>query len=1036
MKNICFQMTRKAWLALVMVLCLSFPALAQKTTVTGTVVDSTGEPLIGASVIAEGTSNGVGTDIDGNFSLQVEPNATLVVSYVGYDTQKVPVNGRSHIDITLTENTVMLNEVVAIGYGVVKKSDATGSVSVIKPDDIDAGISVSTQDMLVGAAPGVVVTTDGGSPMGNGKIRIRGGSSLNASNDPLIVIDGVPQSNQDNAGGANALSMVNPQTIESMTVLKDASATAIYGSRASNGVIIITTKKGQSGKPQVNFSANWHVATPQKYYDMMDGTQFSKFVREKVGTEAAVGMLGESNTNWQKEVLRTTFSQDYNLSIGGASKWLPYRVSLSYTNNNGILETSGMSRTTAGINLSPKFFDGLLQVNANVNGSYIYSREANWVLNSALQMDPTQSVRTNYPTTGNSGLTAFNGYTNYVTSTGSISTNNRQNPLQELNDQRKIGKVASSTGNLQIDYALHWLPELHFNLNLGYQVSKNNKENSVEQNSIMAWRNGSLAEMGSAGAGTEERWYELQRNTLLDFYINYRNDFEKIKSNLDVMVGYSWQRFDYHGHSNTYVNTPGFVTNGGVIQINDGVYNLDIDESSYSNIGRAVKDQPMSRWAQKLQLISFFGRLNYTFDDTYLLTFTLRDDGTSRFSKDTRWGLFPSVALGWKINNMPFMESSSEWLNDFKLRLGWGITGQQDVGSYFPYLPVYTSSVNQGFQYLDPDGSGEWINPLYPEPYDADIKWEETTTWSAGIDMAFLNNRITLTLDGYIRDTKDLLAETIVSGWNTKDKVLTNIGTLRNYGIEATIGARPVVTKDFTWSTNFNVGWNRNEITKLTGDVETSRILARGLDGSIGGGLQYHVVGQPAYSFLVYQQVYDNDGNPIPGQYVDQNADGVIDNDDKILYHSPEPKVTMTWGNTFNYKNWDFGFSLRASIGNWMYNQQLYTLTRTHNVSGYQLNNLLNGEYIFPMSSSSDDKLMLSNYFVEDASFVRCDNITIGYTWENLLNNSLRLRLFGAVQNPFVITKYRGVEPEKFDGIDYSYYPRPITATLGVVATF
>ncbi len=1036
MKNICFQMTRKAWLALVMVLCLSFPALAQKTTVTGTVVDSTGEPLIGASVIAEGTSNGVGTDIDGNFSLQVEPNAILVVSYVGYDTQKVPVEGRSHIDITMAENTVMLNEVVAIGYGVVKKSDATGSVSVIKPDDIDAGISVSTQDMLVGAAPGVVVTTDGGSPMGNGKIRIRGGSSLNASNDPLIVIDGVPQTNQDNAGGANALSMVNPQTIESMTVLKDASATAIYGSRASNGVIIITTKKGQSGKPQVNFSANWHVATAQKTYDMMSGPQFAKFVRENVGTEAAIGMLGEADTDWQKEVLRTTFSQDYNLSIGGAAKWLPYRVSLSYTNNNGIMKTSGMSRTTVGVNLSPKFFDGLLQVNANVNGSYIYSREANWVLNSALQMDPTQSVRTNYPTTGNSGLTAFNGYTNYVTSTGTISTNNRQNPLQELEDQRKIGKVASSTGNLQIDYALHWLPELHFNLNLGYQVSKNNKDNTVEQNSIMAWRNGSLSEMGSAGAGTQELWYELQRNTLLDFYVNYRNDFEKIKSNVDVMVGYSWQRFDYHGHSNTYVNTPGFISNNGMILVNDGVYNLDIDESSYANIGRAIKDQPMSRWAQRLQLISFFGRLNYTFDDTYLLTFTLRDDGTSRFSKNTRWGLFPSVALGWKINNMPFMESTSEWLNDFKLRLGWGVTGQQDVGSYFPYLPIYTSSVNQGFQYLDPDGSGAWIDPLYPEPYDSDIKWEETTTWSAGIDMAFLNNRVTFTLDWYLRDTKDLLAETIVSGWNTKDKVLTNIGTLRNYGIEATIGARPVVTKDFTWSTNFNVGWNRNEITKLTGDVETSRIQARGLEGSIGGGLQYHVVGEPAYSFLVYQQVYDNDGNPVPGQYVDQNADGVIDNNDKILYHSPEPKVTMTWGNTFNYKNWDFGFSLRASLGNWMYNQQLYSLTRTHNVSGYQLNNLLNGEYIFPMSSSSDDKLMLSNYFVEDASFIRCDNITVGYTWENLLNNSLRLRLFGAVQNPFVITKYRGVEPEKFDGIDYSYYPRPITATLGVVATF
>ena len=1035
MKNICFQMTRKAWFVAFVMLCIAFPALAQKTTVTGTVVDPEGEPLIGASVLTEGTSVGVATDIDGNFRIDVAPNGVLVVSYVGYDTQKVPVDGRTNITVTMTENSVMLNEVVAIGYGVVKKSDATGSVSVIKPDDIEAGISVSTQDLLVGAAPGVVVTTDGGSPTGNGTIRIRGGSSLNASNDPLIVIDGVPQTNQGNAGGANALTMINPQTIESMTVLKDASATAIYGSRASNGVIIITTKKGQSGKPQINFSANFSVQTPRKYYDVMNAEQLSKVVREQIGTEAAIGMLGTADTDWQKEVLRTTFSQDYNLSIGGASSWLPYRVSLAHTSNNGVIKTSGMSRTTVGINLSPKFFNNLLQINANVNGSYIHTRNADWVTNAALRMNPTQPVYTTYPTIGSYGRPAFNGFTNYVQASGSPNTLTAQNPVQQLEDTKSIGKVASSTGNLQIDYALHFLPELHFNLNLGYQVSKNNTDSDTAENSIMAWRNGALSQMGSAGAATLYKWYELQRNTLLDFYINYRKDFEAIKSNLDVMAGYSWQHFDYHGHSNTYVNGPGFMTNNGMMIYNDGVYTLDYDEASYANIGKPVNNAPMSRWEQELQLVSFFGRLNYSFADTYLLTFTLRDDGTSRFSKDTRWGLFPSVALAWKINNMPFMERTQTWLNDFKLRLGWGVTGQQDVGSYFPYLPIYTSSTSQGFQYLNPDGSGQWIDPLYPEPYDANIKWEETTTYSAGIDMAMLNNRITLTLDWYLRDTKDLLAETIVSGWNTRDKVLTNIGTLRNYGIEATIGARPVVTKDFTWSTSYNVGWNRNKITKLTGDVETSRIEARGVPGGTGGGLQYHIVGQPAYSFMVYQQVYDSNGDPIPGQYVDQNADGVIDNDDKILYHSPEPKVTMTWNNTFNYKNWDFGISLRASLGNYMYNNQTYQGTRLSAVSGYQLNNLLADRYLFPLDLA-DPNLALSNYFVEDASFIRCDNITVGYTWDHLMNNSLRLRLFGAVQNPFVITKYHGVDPEKFDGIDDSYYPRPITATLGVIATF
>lgn len=1035
MKNICFQMTRKGWFLAFVMLCLAFPAFAQKSAVTGTVVDPEGEPLIGASVLAEGTSEGVATDFDGNFSINVAPNAVLVVSYVGYDTQRVSVDGRKHIDITLKENSVMLNEVVAIGYGVVKKSDATGSVSVIKPDDIEAGISVSTQDLLVGAAPGVVVTTDGGSPAGNGTIRIRGGSSLNASNDPLIVIDGVPQSNQDNAGGANALTMINPQTIESITVLKDASATAIYGSRASNGVIIVTTKKGMSGKPQVNFSANLSVQTPRKYYDVMSASEFEKVVREQIGTETAIGMLGNGSTDWQKEVLRTTFSQDYNLSIGGAAKWLPYRVTVGYTGNNGVLKTTSMDRTNVAVNLSPKFFNDHLTVNANVSGTYIRSREADWVTNAALRMDPTQPVYTAYNTVGSYGRPVFNGYTNYVQDAGSPNTLTAQNPLQQLEDRNNVGKVYSSTGNLQLDYALHFLPELHFNLNLGYQVSKNTRNTAIAENSIMAWRNAGLSQMGSAGAATLEKWYELQRNTLLDFYINYRKEFDAIKSNLDVMAGYSWQHFDYHGRSNNYVNGLGFQTNNGMMIYNDGVYTLDYDQASGANIGKPVNNAPMSRWGQELQLISFFGRLNYSFNDTYLLTFTLRDDATSRFSKDSRWGLFPSVALAWKINNMPFMESTQGWLNDFKLRLGWGITGQQDVNSYFPYLPYYSSSYQQGFLYLDPSGSGQWINPLYPESYDANIKWEETTTWSAGIDMAMLNNRITFTLDWYLRDTNDLLAETIVSGWNTKDKVLTNIGSLRNYGLEATITARPVATRDFTWTTSYNIGWNRNKITKLTGDVETSRIGARKIPAGTDGFLQYHLVGESAFSFMVFQQVYDSNGDPIPGQYVDQNADGVIDNDDKIVYHSPEPKVTMTWNNTFNYKNWDFGISLRASLGNYMYNNQTYQGTRLSAVSAYTLNNLLADRFLFP-ADLVDQNLALSSYFVEDASFLRCDNITVGYTWDNLFNNALRLRLFGAVQNPFVITKYHGVDPEKFDGIDDSYYPRPITATLGVVATF
>ena len=1033
MKNICFQMSRKAWLAIAMLLCLSFPALAQKITVTGTVVDPVGEPLTGASIIAEGTTMGTAADIDGNYRIEVEPNAVLVVSYVGYDTQRIAVEGRNEINITLSENTVMLKEVVAIGYGVVKKSDATGSVAVVKPDDIEAGIATSTQDLLVGASPGVVVTSNGGDPTGNATIRIRGGSSLTANNDPLIVVDGVALTGQAGAGGTNALTMINPQNIESMTILKDASATAIYGSRASNGVIIITTKKGAKGKPQVNFAANFHVNTARNTLDMMSGAEFANAVKNKVGTEAAISQLGTADTDWQKEVLRTSFSHDYSLSIGGAAGNVPYRVNASFTENQGILKTSGMKRTTVGFSLTPKFFDNLLQITANVNGTYIKSNTADTgAVGAAVAFNPTLPVRTAYNTKGDTGLTMFNGYTNITLASGNLELQAGQNPLQMLEDQSNSGEVWSSTGNIQVDYALHFLPELHLNLNAGYQVSKNTAFNQTAENSVQAWSNQDLIKMGAYGAGTYYKWWELQRNTSFEFYLNYRKEFEAIKSNVDATAGYTWQHMDYFGHSNSYLASLGFNN----ISYADGAYTLTRNNRAVGADGKEwyvhdeLNGQPDSRWGNPLQLLSFFGRVNYTFDNTYLLTVTLRDDATSRFHKDTRWGLFPAVALGWKITNMDFMESTRDVLNEAKLRLGWGVTGQQDIGQYFGYLPVYTSSTNQGFQYI---WNGQWIAPLYPNAYDENLKWEETTTWNAGLDLAFLNNRITASVDWYLRETEDLLAYTPVAGMNTANYMTRNIGSLRNVGIEATVGAKPVVTKDFTWNTSVNVAWNRNKITALTGDAETSQIQARDVPTGTGGGLQYHLVGEPAFSYLVYQQVYDAAGNPVEGQYVDQNADGIINDDDKIIYHSPDPKMTFTWNNSFNYKNWDLGISLRANLGNYVYNAPRYDRTRLDGVSGYMLTNLMRDEYLF---STTDGNLALSDYFVENASFIRCDNITLGYTFPELLNNALKLRLFGAVQNPFVITKYKGLDPEVLSCIDNNMYPRPITCTLGVVATF
>ncbi|MBD5218192.1 MAG: TonB-dependent receptor [Bacteroidales bacterium] len=1035
MKNICFHLTRKLMLAIAVLLTASLPALAQKVAVHGTVIDELGEALIGATVMEKGTSTGTATDLDGHYTIHVNPNATLVFSYVGYDPVEVPVSGRSQIDVTLKENSTVLAETVVIGYGSVKKSDATGSVAMVLPDDIEAGIATSAQDLLVGASPGVVVTTNG-DPSGSATIRIRGGSSLNASNDPLIVIDGVPMTNQSNGGNMNAMSMINPNDIESMTILKDASATAIYGSRASNGVIIITTKKGKGGKPVVNFAANFSINTPRKTLNVMNATEFAQTVRDNLG-EASVAQLGYNgtiyNTDWQKEVLRTTFSHDYNLSVAGKAGVLPYRVNAGYTNSEGILKTSAMQRVTAGFSLSPKFFDDKLSVNANVNGTYTKVNNAEWgAIAAAAGFDPTKPVYSNIPMEGNTDLFLYNGYYNYSPG-GTYDLNAAKNPVQLLNDHDSWNETWSSSGNLQLDYALHFLPELHFNLNLGYQVSKNDARDKWAYNSLNSWINDGLTNSGAAGAASLKKWHEIQRNTLLDFYINYKKEFEAIKSNLDVMAGYSWQRFSYLGWEQNYINSLGFVNANGTPGFTHDNGNYFMNWSNENHIGEVINNAPTSRWGNPLQLVSFFGRLNYTFDDTYLLTFTLRDDGTSRFSKDNRWGLFPSVALAWKINNVGGLKDVA-WLDEWKLRLGWGQTGQQDLSgpenfnSYFPYLPLFINSYKAGFQYITPGGA--WINPLYPSAFDSNIKWETTTTWNVGLDLGFFNNRLNIAADWYLRNTTDLLAFAPALGLNTSNFMMTNIGSLRNYGLEFNINAKPVVVEDFTWSTGLNIAWNHNEITKLTGDASNDKIAARGMDF---GTIQWHLVGEPAFTYLVYQQVYDENKNPIPGQYVDQNADGVINDADLIKYHSPEPVVTLNWNNTFSYKNWDLGFTLRASIGNYVYNNPRFQRSVLSRVDAYGLNNLLSDAFLFP---TNEEHLKLSDYWVENASFLRCDNITIGYTWPNLIDGNLRLRLFGAVQNPFVITKYKGIDPEVFSGIDNDVYPRPVTFTIGVVATF
>ncbi len=1019
MKNNCLHTSRKVWLAIVMAMLVAFPALAQKITVTGTVYEPDGEPAIGVSVMVQGQPGvGVNTDIDGNFKLEVDPNATLDVSYVGYETQHVPVEGRTHIDITLSTQSKALEEVVVIGYGTVKKEDATGSVSVVKPDEIEAGLATTAQDMLVGASPGVVVTTDG-NPYGSANIRIRGGSSLSASNDPLIVIDGVPMENGSVTGSSNPLALVSPENIESMTILKDASATAIFGSRASNGVIIITTKKGQSGKPQVNFSANLYINKARKTMDMMDGNEFANYIVTHYGADSqaasALGIDGTIyNTNWQDEVLRTSVSSDYNLSIGGTVGWLPYRVAVSYTNNNGVIKTTSMDRATASINLTPKFFDGLLSVNANVKGSYIGNQYEQGCLGGAVSFNPTLPV---YMPGGN----IFNNYTSYgnagqvlgASATASdLSNIYGINPVSIVNDYESKSEVYQSVGNIQFDLKMPFLQELRANLNLGYEYNRGNVHSMNLIGSPNAYKNGYYINASgdiSRDNGYTRKYYEKQKryNLLLDFYLNYNKEFDAIKSSVDVTAGYSWQKFVNKGSNWNITYAPG--------QSYDG-----------------FQYTPTYFYSSPYQLVSFFGRLQYSLNHKYLLTATVRRDGSSRFSKDHRWGTFPSVAIAWRLLDENFMEGAKQVMNDLKIRGTWGITGQQDLGSsfsmLFPYLPIYSVSTDQGQK--APFGNYNYYL-VTPKSFNSELKWEETTTWNVGLDFAFLNNRISGSLDYYYRKTKDLLTTTTyAAGSNLGPDGPMNIGDLTNHGIEFNITVRPVVTKNFQWTSSINVAWNKNEISTLAegADIYT---------GSIGNDVNVQIQreGEAAYSFYVYEQVYNADGTPAEGVFVDRNGDGQINEADKYVFHSRDPKVTLNWQNTFNYKNWDFGFALRASLGNWLYNKNMADNCFGGEAQTLPLGNLLSESFCYIWNSSKSTDILASDYFVQNASFLRCDNITLGYTWPKLLN-CLRFRLYAAVQNPFVITKYKGTDPEVFSGIDSSPYPRSTTYTVGLVATF
>lgn len=1000
----------KALLTLLVGLFLSIGAFAQQIAVKGHVKDTTGEPVIGANVLVKGTTNGKITDFDGNFMLNVPKDAILSVSFVGYKSAEV--KAASTVMVTLEDDSQVLDAVVVIGYGSVKKNDMTGSVTAIKPDKLNKGLITNAQDMMTGKIAGVSVISKGGAPGEGATIRIRGGSSLTAENDPLIVIDGLAMDNKGVKGLANPLSMVNPNDIESFTVLKDASATAIYGSRASNGVIIITTKKGQAGaRPTISYDGNVSVSTVKSTVDVMDGDQFRSFIKDIWGEDSeAYSKLGNANTDWQKEIFRPAVSTDHNLTISGGLKNMPYRVSFGYTNQNGIVKTSKFERYTASVSLAPSFFEDHLKINANLKGMIAKNRYADGgAVGSAVSFDPTQSVRSDDPY----HQYYFDGYFQWNTDASSLNDdtwkrtfngNAPGNPvaLLEEKDDRAISK--SLIGNLELDYKFHFLPDLHAHVNGGMDLSTGKQYTDVSPYSS------TNNYYGSYGWEQKDKY-----NLSLNAYLQYSKDFTD-KHRFDVMAGYEWQHF--HDTSD---------------QEYWGLYPLS--NNVVENRGQRYNNTS-SGSATESYLVSFFGRVNYTLLDRYLFTATVRQDGSSRFHKNNRWGLFPSFALGWKLKEEAFLKDV-DVLSDLKLRLGYGITGQQNINSGdYPYLAVYETNKDGAYYPILGEGT-----TYRPNAYNPDLKWEKTTTYNVGLDFGFLNNRINGAVDYYYRKTTDLLNSVFVSaGTNFKNKVLSNVGSLENSGIEFSINSKPVVTTDWTWDLGFNITYNKNEITKLTtGDSENYYVAA---GDNIGGGRDMkamaHAVGHPASSFYVYQQVYDENGKPIENEFVDRNGDGTINGDDRYFYKKPTADVLMGLTSRLSYKSWDFSFSLRASLNNYVYNSVEAGGSDCNPTSVYSFGALNNRPLMGVANNIQNlkDNTLLSDYFVQNASFMKCDNITLGYSFKKLFGAPIGGRVYAAVQNVFTITKYKGLDPEVEKGLDNNIYPRPLTTLIGLSLNF
>ena len=971
------------------IMTLQLGVFAQVRTITGKVADKDGNGIPGATVTIKGTQRGVSTSADGTFAISIPDNsAVLVISSIGFARQEVPVGELGEITVSLANDNSALGEVVVVGYGTQRKKDLTGAVTLVTAKDFQKGNITTPEQMIAGKVAGVQITGNGGAPGAGSTIRIRSGASLNATNDPLIVVDGVPLDNSGISGAANGLALINPNDIESFNVLKDASATAIFGSRASNGVIIITTKKGKRGAPTFNFSTQLSVAKIADKIDLLSPTQIRAIVQER-GNDDQVANLGNANTDWQDEIYRQALTTDNNFSASGSIMGMPYRASLGYLNQQGVLTGGTLKRNSASINLSPRFFNDHLKVDLNVRGAVSRNDFANeGAIGGAINFDPTQPVK--------SGKAEFGGYYEWLDNDDNLINLATRNPVGLLNTRIDKSIVERSLGNIQFDYKFHFLPDLRANLNLGYDVSQGEGTVFVP----------AYAAQSFFREGVNNNYLQSNTNKLMDFYLNYVKNIKSIDSRIDLMAGYSYQDFKTKNFAYPDRNAA-----REIIPNSEPLFPFDIPQYT---------------------LISFFGRANYAFKGKYLVTATLRRDGSSRFSPDNRWGMFPSVAFAWRASDEEFLKNS-DVVSDLKFRVGYGVTGQQDIGSRYPYLPIYTLSTDDARYQL----GDTYYNMYRPNAYDPNIKWEETSTFNVGVDFGFLSNRISGSVEYFKKESTDLLSEIFIpAGSNFSNKLTTNVGSLDVEGVEFTLNTTPVSSNDFSWDIGFNATYQQNEITNLSlfknDDAEGNRI--GGIAGGTGNTVQINSVGYNRAAFYLYQQVYDANGRPVEGAYVDQNGDGSINQNDLVRSQGIDPTWLLGLSSNLNWKKWSAGFVMRANIDNYMYNNVFSGTGAYRNIlnpGGFLSNGSSN-----VLETNFYNNQYLSDYYLENASFLRMDNINLGYNFGKVFNSKVGLRLNANVQNVFVVTKYQGIDPEINGGIDNNFYPRPRVFTVGANLDF